>query len=137
MNAKFMATLALASSLLISPALATGVSGNWICNMAGIAVGDLHIEPDGYVYTRPGISLIRVSTDETALGAYDFETTSISTNAVMRDPSNELESNLIHILNGPLRDRFSIKLGFLNETPSPAQLVFNIGPGLGLTCTPA
>lgn len=117
MKTKLAVALALAASLFTSPAFADGIIGNWTCDMVGIAVGDLHIEQDGYAFMRPGVSITSVSADETALGAY-------------------VETSMVHISDGPLRDLFGIKLGFLNEIESPARLVFNIRPGLGLSCKP-
>lgn len=129
---KIMTALALASGLLASPSLAEGISGTWTCEMAGIAVGDLHVEPDRYTYTRPGITLASMSADEVAQGAYTVDLTVSN----IEHHLGPITNTLVHVSTGPLRDIFGIKLGFLNDKQSPARLAFNIRPGLGLICSP-
>lgn len=100
--------------------------------MAGIGVGDLHVEADRYTYTRPGITLASLGAGETAQGAHTVEVT-ISRFDHLLGP---IADTRVHISSGPLRDMFGVKLGYLNDTRSPPQLAFNIRPGLGLICSP-
>lgn len=95
------------------------LDGNWSCSLAGEPIGTLSVE--GWDY---------------ALGSNDGVGQASGALEVVILWSKHHEE-VIRVQSGDLRDRFGVKLGYhYKVADQPEMLVFNIGPGSGIRCSP-
>jgi hypothetical protein len=107
--------LALTCGLMTTPAIASGIDGDWACAMAGVSVGRLSIADTSYFFSATG------TTEHT------------SGNLILHRA--ELNGTVVpRVETGPLKDLFGAKTGYLDLRLG--VLVFGISPQKWLSCTP-
>lgn len=116
-----MFALAVAGHLAGLPPVPAPPTGTWACELSGEFAGTLTVDGIHYTFRDDAAGTAdagALATARTRLGARS-------------------RANLVRIWSGPLTDTFGITLGFHNRGATPETLVFNIGPGKGLSCLPA
>jgi hypothetical protein len=119
----------IAVALLISGAsLTTAAAADeaWSCNLSSsqAPIGTITLSDASYALVQPD--------GKAGTGALSLER---EIETVTIGPG--VEETLVHVDDGPLRNAFGVHLGYLDERSDPAVLVFNIGVGAGIACTPA
>ena len=114
------AALSIVGPLLVSAPLSPRPIGSWGCAIAGSPAGNLVVDRTSYSFTaagEDGASPGKLASFRARLGA-------------------RTDASMIKVTTGPLVDDLGIRLGFYNAAANPAVLVFNMGPGKGLLCSP-